>query len=151
PPTGVAGGANSMTYVRVDRDSTGNVTGGVVSFNLNYSLDGQQTFTGLHIHNAKIGVNGPVVINTGLSGANSVSSPTGGGSISREVTISSTENPTALDYLRGLVEVPENYYVNIHTTVFGGGIIRAQLAKETYHFKTNMSPANEVPAITTVD
>jgi hypothetical protein len=149
PPTGVAGAANSMTYVRVDRDSTGNVTAGAVSFNVNYSLAGPQTFTGLHIHNAKIGVNGPVVINTGLSGSNSVSSPTGGGSIDREVAISSTD--TAFDYLRGLVEVPENYYVNIHTTEFQGGIIRAQLAKETYHFKTNMSPANEVPAITTAD
>ncbi len=72
PPTGVAGGANSMTYVRVDRDSTGNVTGGAVSFNANYSLSGPQTFTGFHIHNGKIGVNGPVVINTGLSGSNSV-------------------------------------------------------------------------------
>src|SRR5262249_53501103 len=149
PPTGAAGGANSMTYVRVDRDSTGNVTGGAVSFNANYSLAGPQTFTGFHIHNAKIGVNGPVVINTGLSGANSVSSDTGGGSIDREVTISSTD--AALDYLRGLVEVPENYYINLHTTAFPGGIIRSQLAKETYHFKTNMSPANEVPAITTAD
>ena len=149
PPTGVAGGANSMTYVRVDRDSTGNVTGGVVSFNANYSLSGPQTFTGFHIHNGKIGVNGPVVINTGLSNSNSVSSPTGGGSIDREVTISSTD--AALDFLRGLVETPENYYVNLHTTVFPGGMIRAQLAKETYHFKTNMSPANEVPAITTAD
>src|SRR5215467_9277920 len=118
PPTGVAGGANSMTYVRIDRDSTGNATGGAVSFNANYSLAGPQTFTGFHIHNAKIGVNGPVVINTGLSGTNTVVSPTGSGSINREVAISATDS--AFDFLRGLVENPENYYVNIHTTAFPG-------------------------------
>src|SRR5438093_265396 len=72
PPTGAAGTANSMTYVRVDRDSTGNVTGGAVSFNLNYNMGGAQTFTGLHIHNGKIGINGPVVINSGMSGSNTV-------------------------------------------------------------------------------
>src|SRR5439155_14878082 len=109
-----------------------------------------QTFTGLHIHNGKIGVNGAVVINTGLSATNTVvTNATGSGSINREVLIASTD--TAFDFLRGLVENPENYYVNIHTTVFPGGVIRAQLAKETYHFKTNMSTANEVPPITGVD
>jgi hypothetical protein len=150
PPTGSAGVANSMTYVRLDRDSTGNVISGAVSFNVNYNMGSQQTFTGLHIHNAKIGVNGAVVINTGLSGANPVvTSADGNGSINREVPIAATD--TAFDFLRGLVENPENYYVNIHTTQFPGGVIRAQLAKETYHFKTFMSTANEVPPVTGVD
>ena len=149
PPTGVAGTSNSMTYVRLDRDSAGNVTGGAVSFNLNYNMGGAQTFTGLHIHNGKIGVNGPVVINTGLSALNPVVTADGIGSINREVSISSTD--TAFDFLRGLIENPENYYVNIHTTQFPGGVIRAQLAKETYHFKTFMSTANEVPPVTGVD
>jgi len=151
PPTGVPGTANSMTYVRVDRDSTGNVTGGAVSFNINYNMGSQQTFTGFHIHNGKIGVNGPVVISTGLSGTNTVvTNATGTGSINIEVPISASDPP--FDYLRGLVENPENYYVNIHTLPpFQGGIIRAQLAKETYHFKTNMTTANEVPPITTAD
>jgi hypothetical protein len=150
PPTGVTGTANSMTYVRLDRDSTGNVTGGAVSFNINYNMGSAQTFTGLHIHNGKIGVNGPVVINTGISGSNSVvTNADGTGSINREVAIAATD--PAFDYLRGLIENPENYYVNIHTTQFGGGAIRSQLVKEKYHFKTNMSPANEVPPITGVD
>jgi len=151
PPTGVTGTANSMTYVRLDRDSTGNVTGGAVSFNINFNMGSQQTFTGFHIHNGKIGVNGPVVINTGLSPTNTVvTNAEGTGSINREVSISASDPP--FDFLRGLVENPENYYVNIHTTVFTGGVIRAQLAKETYHFKTNMSTANEVmPSVTGVD
>src|SRR5262245_17572695 len=149
PPTGVSGTANSRTSIQVDRDSTGNVTGGTVSFNVKYAMGGPVTFTGLHIHNGKIGVNGPVVINTGLSGTNTVVSADGNGVISRDVPITSSD--TAFDYLRGVIEKPENYYVNIHTTTFPGGIIRAQLLKETYHFKANMSPSNEVPPITTVN
>ena len=149
PPTGVSGTANSMTSIRVDRDSTGNVTGGTVSFNVKYAMGGPVTFTGLHIHNGKIGVNGPVVINTGLSGTNTVVSADGNGVISRDVPITSSD--TAFDYLRGVIKKPENYYVNIHTTTFPGGIIRAQLLKETYHFKANMSPSNEVPPITAVN
>jgi hypothetical protein len=150
PPTGSPGVANSMTYVRVDRDSTGNVVSGAVSFNLTYAMGSQQTFTGLHIHNAKVGVNGAVVINTGLSGTNTiVTNAEGTGTINREVPIASGETP--LEFLRGLVENPENYYVNIHTTQFPGGVIRAQLVKETYHFKTFMSTANENPPITGVD
>jgi len=150
PPTGVSGTANSMTYVLINRDSTGNVTGGAVSFNINFNMGSQQTFTGLHIHNGKIGVNAPVVINTGLNATNPVvTNAEGTGSINREVSISPSDS--GFDSLRGLVENPENYYVNIHTTTFPNGIIRAQLTKETYHFKTNMTTANEVPPITGVD
>src|SRR5262249_7821442 len=72
PATGVTGTANSMTKIHVDRDSTGNITGGVVSFNVNYNMGSQQTFTGLHIHNAKIGLNGNVVISSGLGGTTTV-------------------------------------------------------------------------------
>jgi hypothetical protein len=150
PPTGASGTADSMTLIRLDRDSTGNVTGGTVSFNVAYNMGSAQTFTGLHIHNGKMGVNGPVVLNTGISGTNPVVTGADGiGSIAKDLSVSSTDS--GFDFMRGLVENPENYYINIHTTTFGGGIIRAQLAKETYHFKTNMSTANEVPPVTTAD
>ncbi len=146
PPTGSAGTANSMTYVRIDRDGSGYPTGGAVSFNVNYNMGAQTTFTGLHIHNGKIGVNGPVVINTGLSATTGVTNAAGVGSVNREVAIGPTDS--AFDYMRGLIENPENYYVNIHTTQFPGGVVRAQIAKETYHFKTNMTRDNEVPPTT---
>jgi hypothetical protein len=108
PATTTGASSTSMTYVRVDRDSTGNVTGGAVSFNLNYNMNGGPvTFTGLHIHNAKFGVNGGVVINTGIAGgAASVVDDDGVGSISREVSIDPS-NATAFDSLRGLVANPE--------------------------------------------
>jgi CHRD domain len=149
PPTNTGAVAYSMTYVRADRDATGNIVSGAVSFNANFNMNEPTTFTGFHIHNQKFGSNGSVVINTGIAaGAASVVSNTGVGAINRVVNIDSS-NQTALDALRGLLQNPELYYVNLHTTVFTGGIIRQQLVQETYHFKTNMSTANEVPPITT--
>ncbi|MBI4472530.1 MAG: CHRD domain-containing protein [Acidobacteria bacterium] len=145
PVANTPAAANSMTYVRVDRDSTGNVTGGAVSFNVNYNIgSGPVTFTGLHIHNGKFGVSAGVVISSGLS---TFVDDDGVGSVNLEAPVSSS-NATAFDSLRGLVENPENYYVNIHTTIFPNGIVRAQLARETYRFKANMSAANEVPPAT---
>jgi CHRD domain len=152
PVTNTGAIAYSMTYVRADRDSTGNIVSGAVSFNINYNMNGGPvTFTGFHIHNGKFGVAAPVVINTGIAGgAASVVSDTGVGSISRLVNIDSS-NQIALDSLRGLIQNPELYYVNLHTTVFPGGVIRQQLVQETFHFKANMSTANEVPPITTAN
>jgi len=149
PNSGTPATANTMTVAKVTRDGTGNITGGTVSFNVAYSgFGGTVTFTGLHIHNQVFGMNGGVVINTGLSGTNSVTDDDGNGSVNRDVAIdSSPATATALAALKGLLATPENYYVNIHTTTFPGGIIRSQLARETYHYVTAMSPAKEVPVV----
>jgi hypothetical protein len=148
PPVVTNAIGNSITYVRFDRDSAGTIVSGAVSFNINFNMGGPVTFTGLHIHNGNIGVNGGVMIDTGITGTNTVTDDDGVGFISREVNIdASTRNGQSLDALRGLVENPEAYYVNLHTTTNLGGMIRAQLERETYRFKTNMTPANEVPPI----
>ena len=144
PPTGVSGTADSMTIVRVNRDTTGNITDGVVGFNVSYDMGGAITFQGLHIHNARFGVNGSVVINTGLSAGNPVVDDDGFGSVNRPVTVT---GGVALDSMKGLLENPENYYVNIHSSTFTGGIVRSQLTRETYRFKVSLSPANEVPPV----
>jgi hypothetical protein len=150
PPVSTPGFSYSMTYVRADRDSTGNVTGGAVSFNANFHMGfAPVTFVGFHIHNGRFGVGAGVVISTGIGGgANSVTFASGTGSINREIAVDPS-NSTAFDALRGLVENPEFYYVNLHTPEFPSGIVRAQLAMEKYRFKVNLSPANEVPPNTT--
>jgi hypothetical protein len=149
PPITSPAFGNSITYVRFDRDSTGNIVSGAVSFNINFNIgtSAPVTFTGLHIHNGAFGVAGGVVINTGINATTaSVTDDDGQGFISREVNIDSS-NAGMLDALRGLVENPEVYYVNLHTTTSPNGVIRAQLERETYHFRTNMTAANEVPPI----
>jgi uncharacterized protein (TIGR03437 family) len=122
---------------------------GIAIFDIDYNLGGAATVTGLHIHNGPAGANAGVVLNTGIgAGANSVETPANGiGNITRYVEVPA--NPqTAVGHLEGVFDTPELYYVNLHTTTYGGGLIRSQLARtETITMPVLMSPANEVPPI----
>jgi len=147
PANTSAGSADVLTTVRVNRNDAGNITSGAVTFAANYRFTGPVTLVGMHIHNAGIGVNGPVRISSGLGGgANSVSSDTGTGNFTRDATIDSS-NTVGVAALNGLFTAPRQYYVNIHTPVDPGGEIRAQMEHETYHLRPIMSSANELTAV----
>jgi uncharacterized protein (TIGR03437 family) len=107
------------------------IVGGTVTFTIQFDIPAGSVITGLHIHREVAGKNGPVEINTGLSGTNSVTTATGKGTFSFEVPISNAPSPpsevTALKALQDLVNNPTGFYVNLHTQAFGGGLIRAQL------------------------
>lgn len=147
PPTDTTGYADALSTIKVTRDTVGNVNGGTVEFNIDYNFPGAVTFTGLHIHNGRIGVNAGVVLGSNLSGSNPVVDDDGVGTINRQFTIPSTDT-RGVPALGGLFFDPEAYYINLHSTVNSGGVVRAQLARETYHFRPTMSPSNEIPAIT---
>jgi uncharacterized protein (TIGR03437 family) len=118
--------ASAMGTFMIDasRDRTGAVTAAVVTFDVNPQFPGDTTFTGLHIHDAKAGVNGGVTINSGLR---SIAAPTGTGNITLAVNVSGGQ---ALTSLNSLLTNPENHYINLHTTVNAGGAVRMQLAAE---------------------
>ena len=129
PPitTVVASGLGGVT-INALRDRTGNITIGRVLFDVNYRFPAAADITGLHIHDAKIGVNGGVTINSGIAGgANMVASADGFGNIMRSVNVSAGQ---ALASLNSLVTNPENHYINLHTVVNAGGVFRAQLGEE---------------------
>jgi len=67
--------------------------------------------TAAHIHNAPVGVNGPIVV--------PLTAPTTG-----TVSDCTTADPLLA---RDIVRHSENYYVNVHTTAFPGGAVRGQL------------------------
>jgi hypothetical protein len=80
-----------------------------------------------HIHEGATGVNGGVKISTGLTAGELTL--TGGG-----VTFSKTATPAgppAWDaaLITAIMANPAGYYVNFHSTVHGGGVIRGQLTK----------------------
>ena len=125
-------------------------TSGQVIFDSAYSGFTEGTsFTGFHIHDGPAGVNGPVTINTGISGgANAVPANPAGGVLHYEVEVP-VENAAASSTLAGLFRNPNGYYINIHTVVNPGGVIRAQLrTTDKMQFKVNMTTNNEVPPIT---
>ncbi len=90
--------------------------------------------TGIHIHEAAVGVNGPVVFNltTFLQGNRLKGSVT---------------NFTRASFAK---LVNGEYYINAHTEMNPGGEIRGQIQLEAdLRYTARLSGAEEVPAVTT--
>jgi CHRD domain len=90
---------------------------GEVCFALTWeNIDG--TVVASHIHEAPVGVAGPVVVplfvDASFSGSGSLSDCVAG--VSEEL-------------IKDIRQNPAEYYVNIHSTVFPAGAIRGQLSK----------------------
>ncbi len=100
--------AAAAIVVHVTRDDKGNINAATVTFNVDYKVTSALTFTGLHIHNAPAGLNGPVVIDSGISGSNTVSAVAGPGRITRVVNYASTDT-NGLKFVTGLLTTPETY------------------------------------------
>lgn len=80
-----------------------------------------------HIHEGAAGVNGGVKISTGLA-AGDLTLTGGGVTFSRTAT---PAGPPAWDaaLISAIMANPAGYYVNFHSTVHAGGVIRGQLTK----------------------
>lgn len=71
--------------------------------------------TGAHIHRGVAGVNGPIVV--------ALRAPSdGNGSSIGCVAVDG-------DLLKEIMQHPENFYVNVHTTEYPGGAVRGQLGR----------------------
>ncbi len=151
PITDINASGIALVTVIATRGSTPETSAALVMFDVKYNFPGPVVFTGFHIHRGPPGVAGAVVLNTGIgSGDASVpSDPSGSGVLHREFTVSAFDTPAAQAALADLFVAPSDFYINLHTTVYGGGVIRAPLRKadETV-FSVNMLPSNETPPIT---
>jgi uncharacterized protein (TIGR03437 family) len=126
PITGLSAFGTSRAVVFTVRNPDGSVAAGTVLFDANYrGFPAGTTFTGFHIHDGPAGVAGPVTINTGLSGATPVVTDSGNGNLFKIVTVATT---AGIATLNSIVKDPSQAYNNLHTTVYPGGAIRAQLA-----------------------
>lgn len=125
PVTTTASGTGTIT-INPTRNNLGVITGGDVIFTMSYKdFPANTALTGLHIHENVAGMNGSVVINTGIgSDANSVILPTGAGTISRTVKLTTAAQIGALTRL---LANPAGFYVNTHTAANTGGELRGQL------------------------
>jgi hypothetical protein len=80
-----------------------------VCYQLNVS--GIEPATAAHIHQAPVGVAGPVVI--------ALVPPTGGSS--------SACTSASRDLIEAIIQNPEAFYVNVHNSTFPAGAVRGQL------------------------
>jgi CHRD domain len=110
--TGSTSIAKGHTQIKVREDGT-------IEFKTQLNNPGHETFIAGHIHQAPVGVPGPVVVPLFVS----PSPPTS----ARHIKQSGTATPNAGTTGPGLCQNPSAYYVNYHTTAFPGGAIRGQL------------------------
>lgn len=149
--TGAEGSATGSVILIAAQKTDGTITSAEVWFDVNYSgFPAGTNFTGLHVHRGAAGVNGPVVINSALSGQVAASA-TGAGNLHYEAEVP-VDNVNALAAMYGLMGDPSAYYINLHTSAFPGGVVRAQLRRtDRMTWQTTLSPANEVPPIAGLD
>jgi hypothetical protein len=94
---------------------------GTIEFTFTINNKSAETYTRAHIHKAPAGVNGPIHWDF-LEAGNPVASVSDQPSQLRGVA-----RPKAAAVLADLLAHPDQYYVNVHSTVFPGGAIRGQL------------------------
>jgi len=94
-----------------------------IDFNVSLnSFPTTATLTAAHIHPGAAGVNGGVLIGTGLTAANAPSLASG------SATFSFTGVPEAQGgQIAQILANPQNFYFNVHTGLNGGGVMRGQL------------------------
>ena len=127
PPIGNAeSGGRGAVQVQFDvtRGAGDAITSATASFY--YQLSGfpaGTTLIGAHIHPAPAGVNGPVIISTGLTATSTVLLPNGTG----EFRVSGIPADPAL--VQSIVNNPAAFYFNVHSPLNAGGFSRGQLTR----------------------
>lgn len=107
----------------LQRDGTGKVTGATAAFEPRVSgCPATTALNIMHIHKEVAGKNGGIVVNSGLV-AGQFTLTVGAGSISK--TGIAVEGALA----QAILDKPDDYYFNIHSTLNPGGVLRAQLKK----------------------
>lgn len=121
-----ASGTATVT-LNVVRDAANTITGGNIAWT--YSVSGFPAGTQLilnHIHEAGPGVNGGVVINSGLSAAAPLT--LAAGTLTNQAYVDLNANAVAV-YQR-MIDNPNGFYFNVHSTLNPGGAVRGQLVKQ---------------------
>jgi CHRD domain len=108
--TGSTSTAKGHTQIKVRANGT-------IEFKTHILNKNGETFVAGHIHQAPVGVAGPIVVPL-------FASP---GTTARHIRQSGVATPNAGTTGAALCTNPSAYYVNYHTTAFPGGAIRGQL------------------------
>ena len=110
--------------LNVTRDGTGAISGGTAEFHFQLSgFPSSTTIVAAHIHPGAAGVNGGVIVNTGVVAGSPVTQSEGVMSF----TSAPVSVPAAL--LQSIVNNPAGFYFNVHSPTNAGGVARGQLSR----------------------
>jgi hypothetical protein len=113
---------NAETTARGTAVITVNSQANTIDFSVSLnSFPTTSVLTAAHIHPGAAGVNGTVLIGTGLSSSNAPSLSSGSATFTFSGVGASAAN------ISQILANPQNFYFNVHTTANGGGVMRGQL------------------------
>lgn len=116
-------GAAQITF-NVTRDGTGAISGGTADFHFQLAgFPSSTTIVGAHIHPGPAGVNGGVIVNTGLVAGSPVTQTNG------VMSFSATSVSVPAATLQSIVNNPAAFYFNVHSPTNTGGVARGQLVR----------------------
>jgi hypothetical protein len=116
-------GAVQITF-NVTRDATGTISGGTADFHFQLAnFPSSTTIVAAHIHPGAAGVNGAVLVSTGLVAGSPVT-PTNG-----VMSFSATGVSVSATNLQNIVNNPAAFYFNVHSPTNPGGVARGQLVR----------------------
>jgi len=145
PPVAANASGNALVLALATLDAKGNLTSGVAYLQTTYTIVGETgNFTGFHIHPGAAGTTGPASISSGIPTTTTID-PSGSGMVGpfySEIDLTNAVNVTTFLNLFGN---PQGDYINIHTNLHPGGVMRAQLrTADTMVFPITLDSANEV-------
>jgi hypothetical protein len=119
-----ASGSGTATVTMVTtKDGAGNITAATATFVVNLSGFPAGTPINIaHIHQAAAGVNGSVVVNSGLTAGQNVLTNGSGTFTASNLTVDAALANTILNN-------PAGFYFNVHSTLNPGGVARGQLVR----------------------
>lgn len=122
-PEASARGAVQVT-LNITRDTAGALTGATARFDLQVvGLPGDTVLVGAHIHPGVAGVNGPVVVNTGLASTTALTA------IGSAQTVTLDGIAVAPAVAQAIIDNPAGHYFNVHSFRHPGGVLRGQLRR----------------------
>ncbi len=130
---------SALISIKATRGESGALTSAVVDFNIQYFVGAPEMITAMHIHRGAAGVNGPVVINSGLAGP---IQGDGEGVLFYQAMVTDS---AMLAVVQDILDNPWNYYVNAHATTAPGGFIRGQLQLTT--LSAIVSSSNQISSL----
>jgi hypothetical protein len=110
--TGSTSTAKGHTLIKVRKDGT-------IEFKTKILNKNHETFVAGHIHQAPVGIAGPIVVPLFVAPTPPTSA--------RQIKQRGVATPNAGTTGANVCANPSAYYVNYHTTAFTGGAIRGQL------------------------
>jgi hypothetical protein len=118
-------GRGTVTVTFTPTYAAGQITAATAVFVVNLTgFPANTPINVAHIHPGAAGVNGAVLVSTGLTAGQLVLTNGSGTYTSQAVTI----NPP--EVAQQIINTPENYYFNVHSTLNPGGVARGQLVRQ---------------------